>query len=256
MLKINLEKELTKQKPKLVSDKALLAVQEYDKLASVLEKSDALQRIGITKGIDFGKQVSNSVAASKTAASKFDQSRVFHISQIKKICNRYHLRFLESGRYKGSIDPQLPLKIETFEAANGVMCNKYNTYIMAPLESFKLEKLPKDPLLFYQINEDYYYLVHKWGNDLNAMRRYLYPILSSALFTNLVIAAFVALLWYATTESYTNIVGNDIVDYILQIVSAALSVLYGIVVAAQTLNTEDTPLRFIPKNKWDSHYSE
>ena len=42
--------------------------------------------------------------------------------------------------------------------------------IVAPSKLFKL-KNADDPLLFVPIGNDYYYLIHKWGNDLHPLRR-------------------------------------------------------------------------------------
>ena len=44
--------------------------------------------------------------------------------------------------------------------------------IIAPSKLFKLEN-SDDPLLFVPIGNDYFYLVHKWGNDLNPFRKLL-----------------------------------------------------------------------------------
>ena len=41
---------------------------------------------------------------------------------------------------------------------------------MAPSKLFKLENAD-DPLLFAPIGNDYYYLIHKWGNDLSPFRK-------------------------------------------------------------------------------------
>ncbi len=43
---------------------------------------------------------------------------------------------------------------------------------MAPSKLFKLNKTD-DPLLFVPIGNNYYYLIHKWGNDLNPFRKIL-----------------------------------------------------------------------------------
>ena len=42
--------------------------------------------------------------------------------------------------------------------------------IMAPSALFRLEKTD-DPLLFVPLGNNYYYLVHKWGNDLHPFRK-------------------------------------------------------------------------------------
>ena len=42
--------------------------------------------------------------------------------------------------------------------------------IMAPSVLFRLKKTD-DPLLFVPLGNDYFYLVHKWGNDLSFFRK-------------------------------------------------------------------------------------
>jgi hypothetical protein len=41
---------------------------------------------------------------------------------------------------------------------------------MAPSALFRLKKTD-DPLLFAPLGNEYYYLVHKWGNDLHPLRK-------------------------------------------------------------------------------------
>lgn len=45
--------------------------------------------------------------------------------------------------------------------------------IAAPAESFDLQPRPIDPLLFCNLGDDQYYLVHKWGSDISWSRRWL-----------------------------------------------------------------------------------
>ena len=47
-----------------------------------------------------------------------------------------------------------------------------NFKIIAPSRLFKLED-KDDPLLFAPIGNNYFYLVHKWGNDLHPLRKLL-----------------------------------------------------------------------------------
>jgi hypothetical protein len=181
MIKINLEKELLAENKKIITAKELLFVQEYERVVEVFN-DDSLNRIGVTESIDEGYWIKRKNESLKKEAEDFDKSRVFHISQIESICNKYYLKFLPSSRYKGALDNDLPFKINNFEASYGVKCesrNDYgNTFIIAPPESFNLQEKPLDPLLFYKINEEYFYLIHKWGNDLNITRR-LYGILQN-----------------------------------------------------------------------------
>lgn len=43
--------------------------------------------------------------------------------------------------------------------------------IAAPATSFELQDRPIDPLLFCELGDGQFYLVHKWGNDLSVWRR-------------------------------------------------------------------------------------
>ena len=45
--------------------------------------------------------------------------------------------------------------------------------IIAPSKAFNLNSYD-DPLLFVPIGNEYYYLIHKWGNDLSTFRKVKY----------------------------------------------------------------------------------
>jgi hypothetical protein len=169
---MNLEKVLIKQNKKLATPKELLQISEAEKLTSV-DNVDVLSRVGMDSVIQKGSRTKSRLQRLNADIAGYNQERVFHISQIEKTCKKYHLRFLKPDIYKGTIDTELPNKISTFEVAYSVKCNQHNTRIMAPAKSFELEERPKDPLMFYQINSEYYYLIHKWGNDLSIFRRVL-----------------------------------------------------------------------------------
>lgn len=169
MIHVNLETELLRQNRKLATPLELLLIKEYERNTNLVG-NDALQRVGIST-LETANVIKKKVDSRADETVSFKKERVFHISQIEAICNKYYLRFLPANYYKGSIDHELPTKITNFEAAYKVKCGTGNTLIMAPKESFKLQEQPKDPLFFYQINDDYYYLIHKWGNDLSVFRQ-------------------------------------------------------------------------------------
>jgi hypothetical protein len=210
MLKVNLENELIKQNKSLVSARELLLINEYDNLGDTVADDETLGRVFGETSAKKGKETKKKIESLLSETKKFNQDRVFHVSQIEKLCKKYHLRFLPSTMFKGSIAKDLGAKINQFEIAYGVTCGVYyselneerdgtplvasdgrvfyysvgdglsdygweecSTYIAAPASSFQLEERPKDPLLFYKINEEYYALIHKWGNDLSIFRRLL-----------------------------------------------------------------------------------
>jgi hypothetical protein len=99
-----------------------------------------------------------------------ETEKIYHIDQIKKICIDYRLRFLDSKYFKGKIPQEAISKIKVLEKRHGVELKGFK--IIAPSRLFKLED-KDDPLLFVPLGNDYFYLVHKWGNDLHPLRKLL-----------------------------------------------------------------------------------
>lgn len=199
MLKVNLEKELTREARQIVSARELLLLKEVDFL-DVPEAEGVLSRIGMDSNLKNTRELKNSLFQKEMAIRPFNLERIFHESQIEKVCHKYYLRFLPTKLYKGTVDKMLPWKIQVFENEYGVKCSKDNCFIMAPKASFNLEQKPKDPLFFYQITEDYYYLVHKWGNDLSLTRRLL-SLFSRTWFTTLLLLLTATVLLFTTDWS-------------------------------------------------------
>jgi hypothetical protein len=256
MFKVNLETELLKQPASKVSASELLYIQEYDRLGPDVSNSEILSRIGINKAIETGKKFSETKEKNLRQAQDFNLDKVFHISQIESLCKKYYLRFLPSALFNGSIDSALPDKIATFEAIYGVRCKsevskgrwvyekeekENNTFIAAPMSSFKLEEKPKDPLLFYKINDEYYYLIHKWGNDLSMVRRF-YNLLSSPWLVWFLIALSAS---FAFSGIHLNSKGDDIAKNSLVLI---------LIMGIMNLVIGEGGIRLLPKNDITSRY--
>lgn len=97
-----------------------------------------------------------------------ESRNVYHISHIQKICIDYRLRFLDSSYFKNEIPFEAIQKIKNLEQEHETELKGFK--IMAPSKLFKLENAD-DPLLFAPIGNGYYYLIHKWGNDLSPFRK-------------------------------------------------------------------------------------
>jgi len=95
-------------------------------------------------------------------------NKIFHISDIEKICITYRLRFLNSSLYKGELPYEAISKIKQLEEEHKISLKSYK--IMAPSQFFRL-KNADDPLLFAPIGNQYYYLIHSWGRDLHPLRK-------------------------------------------------------------------------------------
>ena len=99
---------------------------------------------------------------------KLKSNKIYHISDIKKTCIDYRLRFLNFKYFKGDIPGHAKTKVKNFK--NDHRQNILDLKIMAPSKLFKL-KNADDPLLFTSLGNDYFYLIDKWGNDLSYFRK-------------------------------------------------------------------------------------
>lgn len=243
-MKVNLEKELIRQNRRIAAPKELLLINEYDRLGSEVANDSVLHKIGINAASIAGKELKEKIAGLKGQSEKFNPVRVFHISQIEALCKKYYLKFLPSHLYKGSIDPLLPAKISQFEIAYSADCNKSNCFIAAPRSSFNLEEKPKDPLLFYKINEEYYYLIHKWGNDLSITRRLL-PLFATTWFTVLALLSFSICL--------ALFIRSFLTDGIDKTIAIGIPIIVALVMCVPILIEGGS---FISKNKWNSKFTD
>jgi hypothetical protein len=102
---------------------------------------------------------------------RMDPDRVFTIDGIRSLCVRYRLRFLDAGRYKGTLPPSALYHLRALESRAEAPLKGFK--IMAPASRFKLCDSNADPLLFVPIGPKHFYLVHKWGNHVSPLREAL-----------------------------------------------------------------------------------
>lgn len=164
--------------------------------AKILAEVEAI----LQKDLQHETKISDNLNSNKSGggnAFEFDlleTDRIFHIDQIREICIDYRLRFLNSSYFKGTIPQSAIQRIKQLEKEHDIEITGFK--IMAPSKLFKLED-KDDPLLFAPIGNDYFYLIHKWGNDLHPLRKLLvWPFKNIANLTLLVllISYFVTLL--------------------------------------------------------------
>lgn len=97
-----------------------------------------------------------------------DSNKIYHIDQIRKVSINYRLRFLDLKYFKNKLPDSAHHDIQHLEAIHETKLSGFK--IMAPSALFRLEKAD-DPLLFAPLGNEYYYLIHQWGNDLHPLRR-------------------------------------------------------------------------------------
>lgn len=97
-----------------------------------------------------------------------ETDKIYNVKQIKDICIKYRLRFLDGSYFKNEIPEEAISKIKYLEKNHKIVIEGFK--IMAPSKLFQLKNYD-DPLLFAPIGNGYYYLIHKWGTDINPLRK-------------------------------------------------------------------------------------
>jgi len=156
---VNIEDELKKNRvipttKDLQNQLDVIWEKEYQREVSLLQR--------------LSQKPSQNTPSNHFNIKKINASAIYHISDIKKICIDYRLRFLSTQYFKGEIPHEALSKIKALEKTHETAF--YNFKIIAPSKLFRLEKAD-DPLLFIPIGNGYYYFIHKWGNDLKPWRK-------------------------------------------------------------------------------------
>ncbi|MGX1024451.1 hypothetical protein [Flavobacterium sp. CS20] len=161
MKRLNLLKKLDKERSKANEDKLLDDVKSF---LNQLQNEDENIRKQVLKNIDSDDDVNDFVF------DDLDTKRIYHISQIEKICVNYRLRFLNSNLFKGDLPQEAIQEIKRLNTEHHTELKGFK--IIAPSKLFKL-KNADDPILMASMGNDYYYFIHKWGDDLHPLRRFL-----------------------------------------------------------------------------------
>ncbi len=158
---INLENKLRKAQSRNQNPDNILA------FVTELLRRDAVNEERIENSLNSGR----SASTNNFNIDLLESDKVFHIDTIKKICVDYRLRFLDSVYFKPKFPQEAISKIKELEKVHETEIKGFK--IIAPSKLMKLENAD-DPLLFAPIGNGYFYLIHKWGNDLHPLRKWLY----------------------------------------------------------------------------------
>jgi hypothetical protein len=172
---VNLRDQLTKAKRNSLDAKILASV-------SAILADNEMQRDKIKEKLHKG----SSVKSNLLQFDLLETERIFHIGHIRRVCIDYRLRFLDSNMFKHEFPEETVTQIRALEKNHKTELAGFR--LIAPTKAFHLQNY-NDPLLFIPIGNDYYYLVHQWGNDLNASRKWLvWPFRNVGTFTLLCLA--------------------------------------------------------------------
>lgn len=172
-------------------DKTKQALSEYTVITEtnrlLAEKGQEDYEMLRSMGLHHNLQKVAEIKGKKIELEKLEQEygNVFTRDEIKTIACRYALKFRRTDTYKGHVDPALMQKMREFSEQTGTELSPYNLqhrfYIMAPAKMFELRNEPgyvpppspatlPEPIVFYQIDENNYRMIHQWGKDLSNWR--------------------------------------------------------------------------------------
>lgn len=176
--RINLHRELTNLRNKATTENALLEEVHAILNAEKETEEELQQRILNGEGEGNGENDFN--------FDLLESSKIFHLSQIKKICVDYRLRFLRTRYFKEDLPAEATAAVRELEEKHQTTLRDFQ--MLAPAKYFRLENAD-DPMLFAPIGNDYFYLVHKWGRDIHPLRKLaVWPLKN---LENLIISCFI-----------------------------------------------------------------
>jgi len=174
-----------------------------------------------------------------------DANRVYHISQIKDICVDYRLRFLDTKYFKGDYPQEAIAEIKYLENKHEISLEGFK--IIAPSKLFVLKKVD-DPLLMAPMGNGYFYLIHKWGNDLSPFRKLMmwpYKSLENLVITVAILSVFATGMVPDGLFGKAHTTGNDFLVFLFMFKFIAAFVLYYAFALGKNFNTA------IWNNKYD-----
>jgi hypothetical protein len=144
-----------------------------------------------------------------------DANGIFSSEEIRRICLKYRMRFLPVKHFKGEIPYEANIRIRELQEAHHIELGQFR--ILAPRRLFELADADADPMLFVPTADGNYYLIHKWGTDMQWHRRLLsWPMQSLENYFKalLVLVAIISLItptqWITPDNPYTF---NGFFDY-------------------------------------------
>lgn len=161
----NIAKKLSKRREKRISSESIMA-----EIGVVFAENEA-QREQIR--IELSEK-NDPEGINCFQFDALDPQRIFHLSDLKKLCIDYRLRFVDAHYFKVGFPEDAITAIRKLEKEHGIRLQNFK--LIAPAKRLKLENAD-DPLLLAPMGNDYFYLVHQWGNDLHPLRKWLvWPI--------------------------------------------------------------------------------
>ena len=166
----------------------LLPPTQIDRILEKVSQQDTFDPKELLKGTEPSESINN------FDFDLLESHKIFHLDQIKEVCIDYRLRFLDLKYFKGNVPKEAIAKISALEKNHDTALDNFK--VMAPSVLFRLKKAD-DPLLFVPLGNKYFYLIHKWGDDLSFFRKawaWSFKNIWNLLITLMVVSFFATLI--------------------------------------------------------------
>lgn len=129
-------------------------------------EEDLLQKAGFVHHLETNKTKRKELELLKT----FGQFITYE--EIKTVGMRYNMGFVHVSAFTGTPGPNTANRIDEFERKYGESKGD-RFFILAPIEMIDQQVVNSslDPVLFYRVGKDRYFLIDQWGGDMTWKRR-------------------------------------------------------------------------------------
>ena len=127
-----------------------------------------LKKNKFTTNEEFDHQNEINVLNELKITKELDSKRIFSITEIRKVCIDYHLRFLDRKNYVAEIPYNVHLKCSAFELRSE---KTINFKVLTEANNFKAKYPNTQHLIFADLGNNEFYFIMKWGNPFSHLRK-------------------------------------------------------------------------------------
>jgi hypothetical protein len=155
---INIYKELLKEKVRIRKDEDEL-IEEVNRILN----RDLINENNVLNNLKFYKKTFELLDEDD-----LDPKCIFKIDEIRNICTKYRLRFVDSHYFKEEIPYECILKLKEFNQGQGKDLQGFK--ILASADTFSGRKKNGPSILFAPTVNGNYYMIHTWGKEMSWYR--------------------------------------------------------------------------------------
>jgi hypothetical protein len=194
---------------------------------SALESVKANLQMEDQKDIDllslFGtKEVARTQTEKVEKIKSMISGKWLNREDIKTVCCKYNLRFLQSKLYKKEIPLKALNDLRRYQEENNIKRFNDTLFVIAPADHFILGAKPKkDPVLIHNCGA-HYKIISTWGNDFSFTRR-----ISGFIMNNPNMILYGSMLFAILSAAFGGWLLSGVLDWFLALFAVIIPFLLG-----------------------------